>query len=122
MKNRGITLISLVVTVVVMLILAGVSVAMVTGGDDSTIKQAQKAKNDTEIGEEKEVILICASKAGAKDKSGELTEENLRTELEKSMKQSGKTFEIEIIENEKFKITIDNSRSYILNQNGQIEE
>ncbi len=122
MKNKGITLISLVVTVVVMLILAGVSVAMVTGGEDSTIKQAQKAKNDTEIGEEKEIILICASKAAGKDKSGELTEENLRTELEKSMKQAERTFKLEIVENEKFKITINNDRIYILNQNGQIEE
>ena len=122
MKNKGITLISLVVTVVVMLILAGVSVAMVTGGEDSTIKQAQKAKNDTEIGEEKEIILICASKAAGKDKAGELTEENLRTELEKSMKQAERTFKLEIVENEKFKITINNDRIYILNQNGQIEE
>ena len=41
LKNRGITLVSLVITIIVMLILAGVSLSMVTG-DSSVLKQAQK--------------------------------------------------------------------------------
>ena len=40
LKNRGITLVSLVITIIVMLILAGVSLSMVTG-DSSVLKQAQ---------------------------------------------------------------------------------
>ena len=41
LKSKGITLVSLVITIIVMLILAGVSLSMVTG-DSSVLKQAQK--------------------------------------------------------------------------------
>ena len=49
-SNKGITLIALVVTIVVLLILAGVSISMLTG-ENGIIKQAQDAKLQTEIGE-----------------------------------------------------------------------
>ena len=45
-KNKGITLIALVVTIVVLLILAGVSISMLSG-EDGIINQAQNAKNKT---------------------------------------------------------------------------
>ncbi len=45
--NKGITLVALVVTIVVLLILAGVTIMYVMG-DNSIFKQAQKAKNETE--------------------------------------------------------------------------
>ena len=45
--KRGITLIALVITIVVLLILAGVSIAMLTG-ENGILTQAQKAKNETE--------------------------------------------------------------------------
>ena len=46
-KERGITLIALVITIIVLLILAGVSIAMLTG-ENGILTQAQKAKNETE--------------------------------------------------------------------------
>ena len=46
-KNRGITLIALVITIIVLLILAGVSIAMLTG-QNGILTQAQNAKNRTE--------------------------------------------------------------------------
>ena len=42
-KEKGITLIALVVTIVVLLILAGVSISMLTG-ENGIITQAQDAK------------------------------------------------------------------------------
>ena len=45
-NNKGITLIALVVTIVVLLILAGVSIAML-GGENGIIKQAQDSKEKT---------------------------------------------------------------------------
>ena len=45
-KNKGITLIALVLTIIVLLILAGVSIAMLTG-DNGILSQAQRAKNET---------------------------------------------------------------------------
>lgn len=48
-KEKGITLIALVVTIVVLLILAGVTIAMLTG-DNGILTQARKAKEETETG------------------------------------------------------------------------
>ena len=45
-NNKGITLVALVVTIVVLLILAGVTL-MYTMGDNSIFKKAQDAKNKT---------------------------------------------------------------------------
>ena len=44
--NKGITLIALVITIIVLLILAGVSIAMLTG-ENGILTQAQNAKNKT---------------------------------------------------------------------------
>ena len=45
--NKGITLIALVITIIVLLILAGVSIAMLTG-QNGILSQAQRAKTETE--------------------------------------------------------------------------
>ena len=47
MKEKGITLIALVITIIVLLILSGVSIAMLTGSN-GILTQAQKAKEATE--------------------------------------------------------------------------
>ena len=46
-SSKGITLIALVITIIVLLILAGVSIAMLTG-QNGILTQAQRAKNETE--------------------------------------------------------------------------
>ena len=46
-KEKGITLIALVITIIVLLILAGVSIAMLTG-ENGILSQAQRAKTETE--------------------------------------------------------------------------
>ena len=56
-KNKGITLIALVITIVVLLILAGVSISMLTG-ENSTISQAKKAKLATELSSYKEQVEL----------------------------------------------------------------
>ena len=45
-NTKGITLIALVITIIVLLILAGVSIAMLTG-DNGIITQANKSKVDS---------------------------------------------------------------------------
>ena len=56
-KDGGITLIALVLTIIVLLILAGVSIAMLTG-DNGILTQANKAKTETEYkGAEEKVKL-----------------------------------------------------------------
>ena len=62
LNNRGITLIALVITIIVLLILAGVSIAMLTG-ENGILTQAQNAKNDTEEAQDKEKINLAVSEA-----------------------------------------------------------
>ena len=54
---KGITLIALVLTIIVLLILAGVSIAMLTG-ENGILTQATKAKEETEIASEREAIQL----------------------------------------------------------------
>ena len=56
-NERGITLIALVVTIVVLLILAGVSISMLSG-ENGIITQAQEAKNNTEAAKLKEELNL----------------------------------------------------------------
>ena len=52
-KTQGITLIALVITIIVLIILAGVSISMVVG-ESGLITQAKKAKDDTEAAKKAE--------------------------------------------------------------------
>ena len=58
-KEKGITLIALVVTIVVLLILAGVSISMITG-ENGIITQAQDAKLVTERASLREKLQLVA--------------------------------------------------------------
>ena len=56
-KQNGITMVALVVTIIVLIILASISIAVLTG-DDGIINQGKEAKDETEINEEKQIIEI----------------------------------------------------------------
>ena len=56
-EKNGITLIALVVTIVVLLILASVSISML-GGENGIIKQAQDAKLETRAGDVDEIVKL----------------------------------------------------------------
>ena len=47
-NNKGVTLVALVITIIVLLILAGVSLAMLTG-ENGILTNATKSKKDTAI-------------------------------------------------------------------------
>ena len=79
-KENGITLIALVITIIVLLILAGVSIAMLTG-QNGILTQAQRAKASTEQANAKEKIELAVTGAIAKSTNGSLTIENLKEEL-----------------------------------------
>lgn len=60
-KNNGITLIALVVSIIVLLILAGISISMLSG-ENGILNRATEAKRTYQISSEKEAIsLIVAS-------------------------------------------------------------
>lgn len=59
-KENGITLIALVITIIVLLILAGVSIAMLTG-DNGILTKASNANDETRKAEIKEAISLATS-------------------------------------------------------------
>lgn len=79
-NNKGITLIALVVTIIVLLILAGVSIAMLTG-DNGILTQSKTAKTDTEKAEAVERInlaLNAALAAAMEDSANVPTKANVK--------------------------------------------
>ena len=83
--NKGITLIALVITIIVLLILAGVSIAMLTG-ENGVLTKATEAKEQTEIAQEKEEIQMAyaAAKANKVDQvADDVTAGELQDELDK---------------------------------------
>ena len=55
-SSKGVTLIALVITIIVLLILAGVSIAMLTG-DNGILTQAKEAKEANIAAPEKERVV-----------------------------------------------------------------
>ena len=83
-EERGITLIALVITIIVLLILAGISVTMLTG-ENSILKQAVKAREQTKIAQEKENIELAYISAAMKKLGDNVTGEDLQNELNSSV-------------------------------------
>ena len=72
-ERKGITLIALVITIIVLLILAGVSVAMLTG-QNGILTQANNAKTSTanKSAEEKVKLAVMAARSQSEDASLDL--------------------------------------------------
>ena len=57
-KNKGITLIALVITIIVLLILAGVAISMLSG-ENGILRKAAEAKTKTEQAQKEEAIALA---------------------------------------------------------------
>ena len=71
-QNTGITLISLIITIIILLILAGISIAALTG-NNGLLSKANKAKNMSEAANEKEAIELALLLS---DMNKELSDDN----------------------------------------------
>ena len=107
-NTKGITLIALVITIIVLLILAGVSISMLTG-QNGILAQANNAKQATEQSGAKEKAELAVVGAITKSNDGSLTIENLKEELSNYGIATDKTeFPVEI-ELDGQKLVINNS-------------
>ena len=82
-NNKGITLIALVITIIVLLILAGISIAMLTG-NNGILTQANEAKEENIQGSEEERIKLAYNNLQIKKNLNEITEinaENLKNQM-----------------------------------------
>ena len=73
-ENKGITLIALIVTIIVLLILASVSISMLTG-DNGILVQAKKAEEEMKVASEKEAIQLEMINKEINDKKEYIGEE-----------------------------------------------
>ena len=78
--NNGITLIALVVTVIILLILAGIGIGAL--GSDGLIQKARDAREQAEIDNEKEIVETSVIQAVAKNRYGNIEKAGLETYLD----------------------------------------
>ena len=117
-KNKGITLIALVITIIVLLILAGVTISTLTG-DNGLITKAGDAKLQSEIAEEKDIISISAIQAQAENKQGVL-EENKFSEALNTNSKAGNKASIISEDIGSFTVKFESNRYYEVDKSGNI--
>ena len=115
-QERGITLIALITTIIVLLILAGITIGAITGSN-GIIGQAQSAKEETEISQEKEIIDISTVEAMGKNNRGNLEEEEFQSAIDKHTNEKADVTDI----GEEFEVLFEESnRYYIVDKDGNI--
>ena len=118
-SNRGITLIALVITVIVLLILAGISISMLTG-KNSIINESREAKDETVAAQEKEILEIAVAHVMANSTNSSLDAGRLTTELgtyagqnKTQVTTSGSNIKVKFIKSE---------NEYLVDSNGNIKD
>ena len=110
-STKGITLIALVVTIIILLILAGVSIAMLTG-NNGILSQAGRAKDRTREEGAREKIQLEVM--GAYDEYGNINVEKLKTNLDNNVgADTSKINDILIDGATTGKITVDGKDFYV---------
>ena len=116
-SSKGITLIALVVTIIVLLILAGISISMLSG-DNGILQRATDAKELTGIAQEKEIVALAYNSALAKKISNGDSTAVTAGDLNLELTNQGASAD----GNSSITVTFtDSKRVYIIN-NGNISE
>ena len=115
-KNKqGITMIALIITIIVLLILSGITISMISG-NNSIINNSVKAKDETEIANEKEEIK--REIVHSTNKYGTLIADELKNNINNNIADataSGDDFPI-LVEFEKTK------HKYTINSEGELNK
>ena len=115
--QKGITLVALVVTIVVLLILASITIGAVTG-ENGILRNANDAKEQTEIAEEKEIVDRATIQAMGNNKRGNIVEDELQEQLDK-ITGNGKTETDDV--GEEFEVAfIESKRYYTVDKDGTV--
>ena len=96
-SNTAITLVALVITIIVLLILAGVTLNMIMG-DSGIFSKANQAKNKTEVAQYEEELRMCVLEIQADEATNGTTFgiDTIRKNLVEKVKELENTEEIEI--------------------------
>ena len=89
-KESGITLIALVITIIILLILAGISIRLLTG-EDGLIAKALQAKEKNSLEQEKELLVLAinSTKMRLMTEENPVEEDVFLEELEQNFGQGG---------------------------------
>jgi len=120
-KEKGITLVALIVTIIVLLILAGISIAMLTG-NNGILTQATNAEKETGIAKEKEIISLAVSDAQIKDDGYEKLN---KTNLQEAINKYTENLDTKVMDNNDGSFTVlfnSTNRMYKIDNNGNISE
>ena len=117
MRNKGITLIALVITIIVLLILAAVSIATLTG-ENGILTRANDSKTQTEIGEEEEAIRLAYNGVMADNLGDGVTAKQLEDEMQGNGYNATATGENPIV----ITFGAPSNRVYEIDANGNITE
>ena len=115
-STKGITLIALVVTIIILLILAGVSIAMLTG-NNGILTQGKRAKEETTVGHEKEAVQMAYAGAKAKKLGEEVTAEDVNEQLTINGENATATEGTN-----KIIVTFTSGKVYTIDQSGKITQ
>lgn len=116
-SQKAITLMVLVSTIIVLLILVGVSIATLTG-DNGLLTKTNEANENTQIAKEKEILEVATIQAMEKNRYGQITKQELQNQIDK-ITGEGKTNVSEI--REKLEVLfIESQRYYDVDDNGNI--
>ena len=107
-----------ILNIIVLLILAGITISAITG-NNGIIGNAGKAKEDTEIANEKEIVEKATIQAMGNNKYGHIEESELQEQLDKETGE-GKT-EASNIGDEFEVIFIESKRYYIVEEEGNVQ-
>ena len=120
--TKGITLIALVITIIVLLILAGVSIAMLTG-NNGILTQTGDVKDANIKGEEEERISLAMQSLKMEKERNNLSSEITAEELQNQLLDDGaKNVTVEDGENDNLVVNYEDSKnSYLVYQDGKIE-
>ncbi len=93
-ENKGVTLIALAVTVIVLLIISGVTISYMTG-ENGIINQSKESKKFAGTVEEKEVLNTSVAAAVGKSSKSKVEENNLKKYLNQNVGDEVKDYTLE---------------------------
>ena len=118
-NQKGITLLVLVITIIILLILAGITISAITG-ENGIIRNAGKAKEEVEIDNEREIVEKATVQAMGNNKYGNLEEGELQEQLDRETGE-GKTDATDI--GDEFEVVFNESnRYYTVDKQGNVTQ
>ena len=121
-NKKGITLIALIITIIVLLILAAVSIATLTG-DNGLLNKAQEAKVENDKAGERDQIQLAYQAAKMEEYQDTDDTKTFVDMFEEELEKNGLTgATVTDNGNESYTVTLENGNSYIIYENGNIEE